>query len=213
MRQGKYIVFEGMDGSGKSTCIKEVGNWLNEILKDKEVILTKEPGCTPISKKIREIILYNTASDDLTDILLFMSDRNENKYRTLIPNLDKGNIILCDRNFYSSLVYQGYMNNKFDMVYDLHKKCDLLFYPDVLFIFDLDPELGMSRTGKGDKFEIMDKEYFTKVREHYLNDVPNLKNEDCKMFVIDTSCPQKDVIKLVKEILFDYLTLENILKK
>jgi dTMP kinase len=212
MQKGKYIVFEGMDGSGKSTCIEEIGKWLKEIIKDREVISTKEPGCTPIGKKIRDIILYNTASDALTDVLLFMSDRNENKYRTLIPNLDKGNIILCDRNYYSSLVYQGYMNNNFDMVYELHKKCDLLFQPDILFLFDLDPELGMSRTGKGDKFEVMDKTYFEKVRNHYLKDIPNLIDDDCKIFIIDTSIEQEKVIEQVKEILFDYLTLENFLK-
>ena len=205
-RKGKYIVFEGMDGSGKSTCIKEMGEWLKKEFEINSIV-TKEPGCTPIGKKIRDIILYNTASDIMTDILLFMADRVENKYRTLIPNLEQGNLILCDRNFYSSIVYQGYMNNNFDMVYNLHKKCDLLFEPDVLFIFDLDPELGMSRTGKGDKFEVMDKEYFSKVRSHYLNDIPKLVSDDCKIFVIDTSVEQSKVFEQVKEILLDILSL------
>jgi len=207
MKTGKYIVFEGMDGTGKSTAIKKVTEWLSQTVQGKEVVFTKEAGGTPIGKKIREIILYNTASKPLTDILLFLADRCENKHRIVIPNVDKGNIVLCDRGFYSSLVYQGYMNDNFDEVYELHLKCNLNYEPDILFIFDTDPKISMSRISKGDKFEIQDIEYFKKIRKHYKEDIPKLVSRHCKIKFIDATLPENEVFEKLKEILKKELSL------
>lgn len=207
MKKGKYIVFEGMDGTGKSTTIKKIIDWLSHTVQDREVVFTKEAGGTPIGKKIREIILYSTAAKSLTDVLLFLADRCENKHRIILPNVDKGNIVLCDRSFYSSLVYQGYMNDNFDEVHDLHVKCNLNYEPDVLLIFDVDPKISMSRISKGDKFEIKDIEYFKEVRRHYKEDIPKLVSRHCKVRFIDASLSENEVFDKVKEVLKKELSL------
>lgn len=209
MTNGKYIVFEGMDGAGKSTAIKRVNEWLQSIYKEGEVVFTKEAGGTPIGKKIRDIILYNTAANQLTDILLFLADRNENKHRVVLPNVQKGNIVICDRSYCSSLVYQGLMNDKFKEVYDLHKKCDLLLEPDLLLIFDIDPTISMARTSKGDKFEMHDVEYFTQIRSHYKNTIPKYMSDKCRVVFIDGSQTEDMVFYNVKSIISDMLSLEK----
>lgn len=207
MTKGKYIIFDGVDGGGKSTTLKKIIHWLNTIVADKEIIFTKEAGGTPIGRKIREIILYNTASNNLTDVLLFLADRCENKHRVINPNLEKGNIILSDRSFYSSLVYQGYLNDNFNMVYDLHTKCELNVEPNLLLLFDVDPKISMSRITKGDKFEVKDIEYFKKIRKHYMEDIPKLLTDKTKLEIIDASLTEDQVFENVKKILKRELSL------
>lgn len=185
MKKGKFIVFEGMDGTGKSTISAKVKTWLLE--EKKTCILTKEPGGTTIGNKIREIILYNTSINGLTDILLFLANRNEHINRVIKPNVDEGNIVLCDRYLYSSLVYQGYMNDNFEQVYNLHKDLDLLLEPDLLMIFKADPDVTMKRLSNGDKFEMHDKAYFENIQKHYLEKIPRIVSKKCKLEIIDAN--------------------------
>jgi len=185
MAKGKFIVFEGMDGTGKSTLIKMTKEWIES--EKRYCIATKEPGGCPVGTKLREIILYSTFANNLTDILLFLANRNEHINRTIKPNLEQGNIVLCDRYLYSSLVYQGYMNNNFDQVYDLHKQLGLIFEPDLLLIFKADPDVTIKRLSNGDKFEMHDKSYFEKIQGHYLNDIPKSISKKCRLEIIDAN--------------------------
>ena len=193
----KFIVFEGMDGTGKSTISKRILKWLEE--NNHKAIYTKEPGGSPIGNKIRDIVLYNTACNDLTDILLFMVQRNEHIYRTIKPNLEKDTIVLCDRYIYSSLVYQGYMNDQFDYVYNLHQQLDLIFEPDLLLLFKADPIKTVNRLSNGDKFEINDSKYFNQVQDHYLNDIPKIVSDKCKVEIIDANFDEDNVFEQVKK--------------
>ena len=193
----KFIVFEGMDGTGKSTIAKRTEKWLNET--NQKVLYTKEPGGSPIGNKIRDIVLYNTSCNELTDILLFMVQRNEHIYRTIKPNLEKDTIVLCDRYIFSSLVYQGLMDGKFDYVYDLHKQLDLIFEPDLLLIFKADPNVTIKRLSNGDKFEMHDSEYFNKVQKHYLEDIPKIVSDKCSVQIIDANEDEDNVFDQVKK--------------
>ena len=201
----KFIVFEGMDGTGKSTVSRKIETWLKE--NSHKVLLTKEPGGSPIGKKVRDIVLYNTSCNELTDILLFMVSRNEHIYRTIKPALEKDTMVLCDRYVYSSLVYQGLMNGKFDYVYNLHKQLDILFEPDLLLIFKADPQVTVQRLSNGDKFEMHDKDYFDKVQKHYLNDIPKYVSDKCQLEIIDANFDEEAVFLQVKE------KIENMISK
>ena len=104
-----FITFEGPDGSGKTTII----SMLSEALKDtNEVLVTREPGGIPISEKVRDILLANENDmDGRTEALLFAAARRQHLVEKVVPALDDGKIVLCDRFVESSLAYQGYARN------------------------------------------------------------------------------------------------------
>lgn len=205
--KGFYIVFEGVDGAGKTTMIERTRKWLSEKF---EVMITKEPGGSPIGKKVREIVLHTTSSGPLTDVLLFMVDRSEKISRILIPNKENGIITLSDRNYVSSLVYQGFMKGFENRILKLHKDCDLNYDPDLLIIFDIDPEMSMSRMSKGDKFEIHDLEYFQKVRKHYKEDIPKLISDDCQVRILDANLEEDEVFKNIQKIISDMILTKGL---
>ena len=202
--KGKFIVFEGMDGTGKSTISKRINEWLTSI--GKQVVLTKEPGGSTIGNKCREIILYNTSINKLTDILLFLASRNEHIYRVLKPGVEEGKIILCDRYVYSSFVYQGFMNNNFKQVYKLHKDLKVLFEPDLLLIFKANPDVTIKRLSNGDKFEMHDRSYFEKIQNYYLTEIPKLASEKCKVEIIDANLSIDDIFENVKKSIVDIIS-------
>ena len=108
MQKGLFVKFEGADGCGKSTQAR----YLKESLDAEgfDVILTGEPGGCPISEKIREIILDNDNQDilDITEAYLYASARAQHVHEVIIPALEQGKIVLCDRFIHSSVAYQGY---------------------------------------------------------------------------------------------------------
>ena len=102
----KFIVVEGSEGVGKSTQIKTIKLFLEE--HKIEYILTREPGGTSFGESIRSIILdQNNDTDNLTDSLLFYASRYENYNKIILPALESGKTVICDRFHYSTLVYQG----------------------------------------------------------------------------------------------------------
>ncbi|MDZ7548370.1 dTMP kinase, partial [Clostridium perfringens] len=108
MNRGKFIVFEGGEGSGKSTILDMVYDYL--IQNNVECIKTREPGGIKISEDIRKIILdtKNTEMDSKTEALLYTAARRQHLVEKVIVEIEKGKIVLCDRFIYSSLAYQGY---------------------------------------------------------------------------------------------------------
>jgi len=104
--KGKFIVFEGNDGSGKSTQILKVEKYLKE--KGYKVVTTREPGGTEVGYRIRKLLLDPAYKmDGLTEALLLAADRNEHVKNVLIPALEDGYVVICDRYILSSIVYQG----------------------------------------------------------------------------------------------------------
>lgn len=143
---GKLIVFEGADNLGKTTQIEAVYNYLNENKKNK-VIKTREPGGTIIGSKIREILLNsNEKLPGKTQLLLFQADRNYHFEHILKPYLDKGYIILCDRFYLSTLVYQHKINGiSENSVYDLNGYSTNYLVPDLTFVFHGKPLTGEAK--------------------------------------------------------------------
>jgi len=144
--KGKFITFEGTEGSGKTSVIKEVKKHYE--LKGYAVMVTREPGGISISEKIRDILLNkeNTEMDPRTEALLFAAARRQHLVEKIKPALAKGMIVLCDRFVDSSLVYQGYARNiGIDKVYDINYFAIEDALPDLTIFVDVRPEVGLKR--------------------------------------------------------------------
>ena len=199
-----FITFEGPDGSGKSTVIKAV---YEKLLKDNfDVLLTREPGGTPIAEKIRDIILdnSNTALDARTEALLYAASRRQHLVEKIWPALKEGKIVLCDRFIDSSLAYQGGGRNLgVENVLNINLFATENTYPDISLFFDVSPEIGLSRVNSdkkrvADRLDNENENFHDKVYETFKKIVANNKN---RFIVIDASKPLNEVIENTYQIL------------
>ena len=149
-----FISFEGTDGSGKSTQIKEIYAALRDA--GYKVLLTREPGGTDISNQVRTILLENMDNQSMqprAELLLFCASRAQLVGEVIRPYLDKGGIVLCDRYADSTLAYQGYGHGL--PVDDLKQILQFAtggLYPDLTVYLDLSPEKGLERRRQGKLF-------------------------------------------------------------
>ena len=139
-----FITFEGPEGSGKTTIIEHIRRLLAET---HEVIKTREPGGIPISEKIREVLLTKEHDmDGRTEALLFAASRRQHLVERVIPALESGKIVLCDRFIDSSLAYQGIARGiGFDDIMAVNKFAIDTHMPDLTIYLKLDPETGLQR--------------------------------------------------------------------
>lgn len=162
MIQGLFITFEGLEGCGKSTQVKMLFHFLNK--KDIPVMVTKEPGGTKIGDEIRKILLdqKNNGMDYKAEMLLFLASRSENVRLNIIPALEKGKIVLSDRFFDSTTAYQGYGRGiDIDTINNLNHLVVGKAVPDLTFIMDIEPNIGLKRsTSFSDSREIRFEEEF-----------------------------------------------------
>tara|TARA_B100000315_G_C14460027_1_gene533297 strand:+ start:81 stop:731 length:651 start_codon:yes stop_codon:yes gene_type:complete len=188
-KEGLFIVFEGGEGSGKSTQAELMYNHLRHIGND--VIFTREPGGTPSAEEIRRILLNPEFEyRPETQLFLFEAARFEVFNSLIIPSLDEGKIVLSDRSGYSTLAYQGH---GFGIDVDLIKRCNEFATqttkPNLLFIFDVPARKGLERAsttefGKQDSFERIGLEFHEKVNKGYLKIVE--ENPDIAVVIPDT---------------------------
>ena len=178
-----YLInLEGGEGSGKTTVL----NLLADALENKgiPVIRTREPGGIEIAEQIRKVILDrgNINMDPRTEALLYAAARRQHLVEKIIPALEMGKLVLCDRYIDSSLVYQGYARGLgMEEIYSINEFAIEDYMPDLTLYFDLDPEIGLSRIEKDNNREVnrLDVEsiqFHYKVREGYqllLNQYPN----------------------------------------
>lgn len=190
--KGKLIVIEGIDGSGKSTCAKNLAEKLNSI--NIKTIYTFEPTHSRYGAKLREGML----SEDLDteeELLLFVKDRKEHIEYMIKPALEEGYFIILDRYFYSSIAYQGAKGIDINRIINMHK--DFIIKPDIVFIFHLPIDIALNRIiskrGIADRFE----------NETYLKKVDKIFHSFNEPFIyhIDTD---KD-IKIINDELFNIL--------
>lgn len=208
MKKGLFVVFEGGEGSGKSTIIEKIYIWLRE--SGHECILTREPGGIKISEKIREVILdkENTEMDGRTEALLYAAARRQHLVEKVIPAINSGKIVLCDRFVDSSLAYQGYARGLgIDEVFEINKFAINDCMPNVSILFDIDPEIGLERIRKNSSREVnrLDLEkidFHNKVREGYTKIYENNKD---RMIKINAEQSIDQVFEEVKRIFLDLL--------
>jgi len=165
----KFIVFEGIDGSGKSTQAKLLAN---RLLKTKvSHILKKEPGDTIIGEKIRKLLSDDSDMSPLTELFLFSAARKELVDKEIIPALENETLVILDRYIYSTIAYQGYGRNiDFGYIHHLNKIATSDLKPDIVFLLDMNPEISSSRidSKKLDRIESESIEFYTQVRNGYL---------------------------------------------
>lgn len=170
---GKFITFEGPEGSGKSTVIKAVEEYF--LSQGYDVLVTREPGGIKISEDIRNIILSkeNTEMNAYTEALLFAAARSQHFTEKIIPAINAGKLILCDRFIDSSLAYQGHARELgIDDVYSINKFAIGNQLPDVTVFIDVPPSVGLNRVfsnsnRKVDRLDLETLEFHEKVYEGY----------------------------------------------
>ena len=170
MSRGYFITFEGGDGSGKSTQISILRESL--IKAGYDVILTREPGGTEISEKIRELILdpENSEMADMTEAFLYAAARAQLVSQLIKPALEEGKVVICDRFVDSSIAYQAYGRGLGDAVGVINTYAVDDCMPDLTILLKLDPEKGSSRIAgrEHDRIEQASDEFHRKVYEGYL---------------------------------------------
>jgi len=143
---GKFISFEGTDGSGKTSVIKEVERYLKVAGYDAET--TREPGGVSISEQVRNVIhdVQNTEMDPVCEAFLYAASRRQHLVQKVIPLLKQGKIVLCDRYVDSSLAYQGYARGiGIEKVKAINEYAIDGMYPDLTLFIDVAPEVGIER--------------------------------------------------------------------
>lgn len=171
MKKGMFITFEGGDGTGKSTQISILSGAIEAMGFD--VLITREPGGTSISEKIRKILLdpENTGMGHLTEALLYAAARAQLIEEVIRPALDAGKVVICDRFLDSSIAYQAFGRNLGDSVEKINGPATAECMPDITFFLKLDPEKAKERIGgrgeEKDRIELEDDEFRRRVDEGY----------------------------------------------
>lgn len=193
-----FITFEGGEGAGKSTAIKRIVARLEE--EGYEIVLTREPGGTPIAEEIRNVILdrKNTNMDPRTEALLYAASRRQHLVEKVIPALKAGKLVLCDRFLDSSLAYQGGARGLgIENVYNMNLFATEGMLPDLTILFDIEPELGLARIAANSQREVnrldVEKMAFHKAVRQGFHDLAEKFPE--RFFIVDASKTPDEVFE------------------
>ncbi|HEY7463081.1 MAG TPA: dTMP kinase [Candidatus Limnocylindria bacterium] len=174
-RRGKFITLEGSEGSGKTTAARHLGEWLRS--RGEPVLVTREPGGTPLGDEVRRLVLHlRDVSDDLdprADALLYAASRAQHTARVILPALERGEHVISARYLDSSLAYQGagYGNDPAELR-RLQEFATFGLLPDLTILIDVPVEIGLGRKRAGEWNRFEDTEgvaFFEKVRQAYLD--------------------------------------------
>lgn len=207
--RGKFITFEGIDGSGKTTQLRMLASELR--LRGENVLTTMEPGGTPLGRRLRESFLETEENvSPLAELLLFAADRAQHVDFLIKPALKEGKIVISDRYADATCAYQGAGRGFPDkMISRVNKLATNGLMPDLTLFFDVSIEKAIlrtnSRTDDGEKKNRMDSEtteFYNRVREAYLK----IAEKETKRFrVIDGGASIQEVQKEVLEIVNEFL--------
>lgn len=195
--KGKFIVFEGSDGSGKSTVLSKIKDYLEK--NNISYIITREPGGTKIGEQIRDILINNenTEMDDRTEALLFAASRAQSVEEKLKKELESKQLVISDRHVLSSLAYQGYARGLgVEEVRSINAFATNKLKPDYTFFLDVDPITVLERKksqAEADRLEEEGNNFHEKVYIGYKKLIKNEKN----LIVIDASKPIEEVVQQI----------------
>lgn len=201
--KGLFISFEGPEGAGKTTVLQEVATRLKE--QGHAVVVTREPGGIPIAEKIREVILdaNHQAMDGKTEALLYAAARRQHLVEKIIPSLEQGSIVLCDRFIDSSLAYQGVARGLgLEEVFSINEFAIESYMPNCTIFFDVPPKVGLERIWKDkerekNRLDLEAIEFHERVYKGYKEVI----TRDVKRFrIVDARQLQAQVIEKVWKI-------------
>ncbi len=202
MNKGFFISLEGGEGAGKSTQHRRIVEWLTS--QGRTVVEAREPGGTPVSEQIRQVLLdtRNAGLNATAELLLMFAARSQLVQEVILPALADGNVIVCDRFADASYAYQG---GGRQLGAETVEKVEQLvlkdLQPDLTLLFDIPVELGMTRVagrGEADRFEVESVKFFERVRKAYLQRAA--ANPE-RFKIIDASQDQERVWNQVETIL------------
>jgi len=197
MSRGKFITLEGIDGAGKSTHVGGVADFLRG--RGKDIVVTREPGGTPLGEKLRALVLSQTMDTD-TEALLMFAARREHIARVIAPALASGSWVVSERFTDATYAYQGAGRGMaMDRIAALERWVHGGLQPDLTLVFDAPVEVALARLAKkgGDRFELESKAFFERVRAAYLE---RTAAEPRRMRVIQSGRSLPEVRKDVEDI-------------
>jgi dTMP kinase len=196
--RGRFIVVEGIDGSGKSTVAGRVAGLLAR--RGRKVLRTREPGGTPLGEKIRALLLdaKNSEMVPFTELFLYMASRAQLVDEVIRPSLRRGIDVVCDRYYYSTAAYQGAAGRVgIPVVLAVAEKIAKFERPDLVALLDLDPAVARRREGiRDDRVESKGLEYQKRVRAGFLK---LAKRDRRRVKVIEAGRPADDVFEDVRK--------------
>lgn len=205
--RGKLIVFEGTEGTGKTTQLQLLYQWL--LCRTDRVAVTREPGGTPLGDKLRQILLskdIDSSIGRMTELLLYAADRAQHVEEFIKPRLASGTIVLCDRFTDSTVAYQGYGRGlNLRKIEQLNEMASFGLQSDLTLWLDLDVEVGLSRTrqrGKVDRMEEADLEFHRRV---YRGFAQLAREYPDRIIRVDASGSQSQVQAQIQTIITEYL--------
>ena len=191
-----FITLEGPEGSGKTTAVNYAVSKLEEM--GYQIVRTREPGGTPISEQIRNVILdkANTAMDERTEALLYAASRRQHLVEKVWPALKEGKIVICDRYLDSSLAYQGGARGLgIENILNVNNFATEGTFPDLTLLFDIEPELGLARIAANanrevNRLDLEKLDFHNKVRNTFLE---LAKRYPERFVIIDASKSREEV--------------------
>ena len=210
----RFITFEGGDGSGKTTQVKALESHLTA--SGKSCLSTREPGGTSLGELIRQVLLEvgKQPITSPTELFLYLADRAQHIHEVIIPALEQGKIVLCDRHTDSTLAYQGYGRGlDLGLLRSLNDIASQGIKPDLTLLFDCPVEIGLSRSAQRqsqtasarneDRFEQEKIEFHERVRAGFLE---LARAEPRRFRIIDAARPAEEVGQEIKNIIDGELT-------
>ena len=192
----RYIGFEGVEGAGKSTIVREVAACLEAA--GHEVVVVREPGGTPVGEEIRRLLLHSDEVTDWTEAALFAAARAELVRRVVTPALQRGAFVLSDRTLYSSLAYQGGARGLGPTaVRSLNEAVLGGVLPDLVVLLEVDPDVGFARETDRDRIGSEGLEFQRRVARAYRE----IAASDPAVRVVDATRPQAAVVSDVLALL------------
>ena len=197
MSRGKFITLEGIDGAGKSTHVAGIADFLRG--RGKDIVVTREPGGTPLGEKLRAIVLSQTMDID-TETLLMFAARREHVARVIAPALASGSWVVSERFTDATYAYQGAGRGMTtDRIAVLERWVHGGLQPDLTLVFDAPVEVALARLAnkRGDRFELESQAFFERVRGAYLE---RTAAEPRRMRVVQSGRALPEVRKDVEDI-------------
>lgn len=209
-KKGLFIVFEGIDGAGKTSILKQLLDVLKEHKLVNKIFLTREPGGknNTAAELIRDFFLKNLeAFDPLTLAYLYASSRAEHVKKTINPNLEKGHIVISDRFVHSSYIYQGIVQNQsLEVIHHVNQQAIGNLEIDYIFYFDVSVNNALNRMknrfDNTNAFDSQNKQFYEKLLKQYPS-VFNAYNQPKKIIFIDANKSENEVLCEVKERLLE----------
>ena len=172
MLSAMFITLEGPEGGGKSTLVAALSRRLSE--SGYSVVATREPGGTELGRQIRILLLEQGQVAARSELMLFLADRAQHVQEVILPALNNGQIVLCDRFTDSTLVYQGYARGlDLQMLRSANHWATDGLTPDLTLLLDLDPAVGLERLESKDRLDREPLEFHQKVRDGFLSEAAN----------------------------------------